>query len=144
MSTRPSAPAAAPARPPTSIHATAIISDKAVLTGSHLISVGANTVIHPFAKLDSSFGEVKIGEGCIVAERAVVGLASEGSEGNGVTIGDSVSIETSAVVEAESVGKGSVVCVMAVLGRGCKIGEVRFPFIVVPFMVYNLRSKPQS
>lgn len=108
-----------------------------MLTGTHLISIGANTVIHPFAKLDSTFGEIKIGEGCIVAERAVVGLASEGSEGEGtgVTIGDSVSIETSAVIEAERVGRGNVVCVMAVLGRRCKIGEVSSLSIFILLMV---------
>ena len=127
-SARPQASAPLPTRPPTSIHATAIISDKAQLTGTHPISIGANTVIHPFAKIDSTFGEVSIGEGCIVSERVVIGVASAGTE-TGVVVGDFVSIETGAVVETERLGRGSVVCVMGVLGRGCRIGEVSFDFI---------------
>ncbi|KAK2865058.1 hypothetical protein FQN49_003948 [Arthroderma sp. PD_2] len=68
-------PAAAPSipRPPLSVHPTATISETAYFQGTHPISVGAGSVIHPRAKLLSFKGPVSIGEGCIIGEKSVIG-----------------------------------------------------------------------
>ncbi|KAL9097170.1 MAG: hypothetical protein Q9165_000597 [Trypethelium subeluteriae] len=117
-------------KPPTAIHPSAIVAEKAVLTGSHRISIGANSVIHPFARIVSEIGPITIGENVIVNERAVVGGArSSGGieklpDGNvEVCIGDNVTVESSAVVEANMVGEGSIIDVEAKVGIGTRIGK---------------------
>jgi len=101
----PSTPSVPAAKPSCKIHSTAIIADKAVLTGTHLIEIGENTIIHPYARIRSDGGAVKIGKNCIVYERAVIGCA-EGAEQD-VVVGDEVNVDTGAVVESKSVGEGS-------------------------------------
>lgn len=85
-----------------------------------------------------------VGEGCVVYERARVGVGEVddksggrpgvvrresgmggGGRGDGVVLGRNVVVETNAVVEAAEIGEGSVVEVGAVVGRGAVIGRVR-------------------
>lgn len=66
-----------PSKPPTTIDPTALVSSQASLTGTHPITIGANTVLHARCKLISDHGAIEIGEGCIVNERAGVGLQSK-------------------------------------------------------------------
>jgi dynactin-6 len=81
-----------------------------------------------------------VGEGCVMFERARVGVAdvesgrpelsrrtsgmSNGGRGDGVVLGRNVVVETGAVVEASEVGEGSVVEGGAIVGRGAVIGKV--------------------
>ncbi|KAL9070639.1 MAG: hypothetical protein Q9157_005739 [Trypethelium eluteriae] len=117
-------------KPPTTIHPSAIVAEKAVLTGLYHISIGANSVIHPFARIVSEAGPITIGENVIVNERAVVGGArsSDGMEKTGdgnveVHIGNSVTVESSAVVEANMIGEGSIIDIEARVGTGARIGK---------------------
>lgn len=119
---QPTAASAAPPKPPCKFHPTAVVADKAQLLGPHLIEVGENTFIHPYAKLRAEHGNVIIGKDCIIAEKTVVGPGERGGEA-GCMLGDGVSIETGAVVEARRIGDHSTVEVNATLGVGCMIGK---------------------
>lgn len=90
---------------------------------------------------------VVLGEGCVVFERAKVGVGmgdEEGKRGSmappparssahmrvesmrseGTVLGRNVVVDSGAVVEAAEVGEGSVIEVGAVVGRGTIIGKV--------------------
>ncbi|KAF1351072.1 trimeric LpxA-like protein [Delphinella strobiligena] len=112
-------------KPPCSIHPSAIISDKAIITGTHPVTIGEGCVVHPFAKITSAVAPVRIGNNSIIAERTTVGLIAESSasEDAAVTLEDNVSIESGAVVEAVRVGTGSVVEVNARLGPRATVGK---------------------
>ena len=62
------------AGPPCTIDPTAIIADKAQLTGSHPVTIAEHVVLHPYARIRAEGGSVTIGPYCIVSEGAVVGL----------------------------------------------------------------------
>lgn len=83
-----------------------------------------------------------LGEGCVVFERARVGMAevdtqpalvrrssgmsaSAAGMSDAVVLGRNVVVETGAIVEAAEVGEGSVVEIGAVVGRGAVVGKVR-------------------
>ncbi|KAI9700001.1 MAG: hypothetical protein M1836_002535 [Candelina mexicana] len=151
MSTRPSAPKGP--KPPTSLHPSCIIAENAILTGTHPITLSANVIIHPRARLNSTCGPITLGSGCIIEEKASIGLLSsanpvdtrstpqpgevrymehdgsneedEGDRGEveGVVLENGVFVEVGAVVEARRVGEGSVVEVKARVGRGCVVGK---------------------
>ncbi|KZM28489.1 transferase [Ascochyta rabiei] len=119
---------------------TALIAQHAQLTGTHPITIGPGAVLHPHSKLNSTGCVVMLGEGCVVFERARVGLAdvdaprpessrrtsgtSAGGRGDGVVLGRNVTVEANAVVEAAEVGEGTLIDVAAVVGRGAVIGKV--------------------
>jgi dynactin-6 len=129
------------------LDASVLVAQHAQMTGTHPITLGANTVLHPHSKVSSALAPVVLGEGVVVYERAKVGVglgpgpdmdresrpSSMRSSGgalrsDGVLLGRNVVVESNAVVEASEVGEGSVVEVGAVLGRGCVVGKVRTPF----------------
>lgn len=143
-SKRPPSTSTAPSvKPKCQFHPSAVIAEKAQLTGSHFIELDENVILHPYAKVKADYGSVRIGKNSTVSETAIVGL-EEGSEGE-VALDANVIIETGAVVQAKSVGEGSVVGAQsrvgagAVVGRYCKItpsqevkpGEVLPDFTVV-------------
>ena len=110
--------------PPTTVHPTSVVSNAASLKGTQPLSVGANSIIQPRAKLISTHGPVTIGERCIIAERAVLGLQSKAIvDGNGVVLGNGVVIESGATVEG-SLEEGSLVEVGAMVGKGSVVGKV--------------------
>ena len=118
-------PASTAPKPPTSLSPSTVIADAAVLIGTHRITLGPNTIIHPRAKLNSTHGPITLGEGCIVCERAAVGLSTAGKDdSDGVVLGKNVVIEATAVVEAAEIGEGSIIEVGAQVGRGAMIGKV--------------------
>jgi carbonic anhydrase/acetyltransferase-like protein (isoleucine patch superfamily) len=122
ISTAPTAP-----RAPTNLHPTSTIANHALLTGHYPITISANTILHPYAKIISSEGPVEIGEGSIVWEKGVVGIMSDQGDGEekATILGRNVVIETGAVVEAgTSIGEGSVVEGFARVGEGCVVGKV--------------------
>lgn len=87
-------------------------------------------MIHLRSKLNSAHGTIAIGEGCIIGERAAVGLQGEG--GQGVVIGKGVVVEAGARVEG-SLGEGSVVEAGGIVGRGASVGKVG-RFLILPFL----------
>ena len=129
MTSRPAAPPAKrvpkaavlpTTKTPCKIHPSAIVADKAQITGEHTVEIGENAVIHPYAKIRAEGGAVVVGRNSMVYERAVVGVA-EGVNQD-VTIGEGVNIESGASVEAKIVGDGSIVDVHAAVGRGTILG----------------------
>ena len=115
-----------PPKPPTQLSSSLVIADQAALTGTHLITLGANTVIHPRTKLNSGHAPISVGSNCIISERSQIGLQSDppDDEEHNVTIENGVVIEVGAVVEARRVGEGSVVEINAKIGKGAVIGKV--------------------
>ena len=119
-------PAPTVPKPAIVIAPSATIADTAVLTGTYPIVIGGNTVIHPRAKLNSTYGSVTVGERCIVHEKASIGISSTTeTKDPGVKLAEDVVVEATAVVEATEVGKGTVVEVGARVGIGAVVGQVR-------------------
>ena len=102
-----------------------------MITGTQPITIGPHAVLHPHGKVTSGTAPVVVGEGCVVFEKAVVGVglrdgfAARGeSRADGVVLGRNVVVETGAVVEAAEVGEGTVVEAGARLGAGVVVGKV--------------------
>ncbi|RMZ74657.1 transferase hexapeptide domain-containing [Pyrenophora seminiperda CCB06] len=133
---------------PTSVFldSSVLIAQHAQLTGTQPITIGPNTVLHPHCKLSSALAPVVLGEGCVVFERAKVGVGMgaeldaggrrssvaptrssahirESMRSEGTFLGKNVVVESNAIVEAAEVGEGSVIEVGAVVGRGSIIGK---------------------
>lgn len=112
-------------KPPTSLASNIVISDSANLTGTHLITILDNTIVHPRTRLISLQGPITIGSTCIISERSAIHPIGEG-----IDIGNGVIIEVGATVEARRIGEGCVIEVNAkvgkgaVLGKHCKIGPM--------------------
>jgi dynactin-6 len=123
-----------------------LIAQHAQMTGTHPITLGPNTILHPHSKISSALAPVVLSEGVVVYERAKIGLgvgpeldagsrrSSMASARNsatmkteGTVLGRNVVVEANAVVEAAEVGEGTIVEVGAVLGRGCVVGRVSMP-----------------
>ncbi|SRR6266516_1292152 len=142
---------------PTSLSSSLIIADSASLTGNNLITLGDNTVIHPRARLISTYAPLTIQNLCVICERSTVGLQSkvdtlhtlsEVDESGidedyhqhelvtkGPVIETGVTIEVGAVVEAARVGEWAVIEVNAKIGKGAIIGKV---FALTPLLdVWN-------
>ncbi|PYH94726.1 hypothetical protein BO71DRAFT_324844, partial [Aspergillus ellipticus CBS 707.79] len=60
-------------RPPITAHPTATISDSTIFQGTHAISIGAGTIIHPRTRILSHDGPIIIGNGCVISEKSVIG-----------------------------------------------------------------------
>ncbi|KAF8866763.1 trimeric LpxA-like protein [Acephala macrosclerotiorum] len=115
-------------KPPTSLSSSIVIAEHASLTGTKLIMIGSNTVIHPRAKLNSAYAPITIGSTCIISERSQIGLLKEPEEEDDeetdkVVIENGVVVEVGAIVEARRVGEGSVIEVNARIGRGAVLGK---------------------
>jgi dynactin 6 len=115
-----------PPKPPTSLASSLVIAEQASLTGTHHITLGSNTVVHPRARFNSAYGPITVGSNCIICERSTIGYQSEVSERErqGVVIENGVVIEVGAVVEAKTVGEGTVIEVQAKIGKGAVLGKV--------------------
>jgi dynactin-6 len=113
-------------KPPASLASSLVIAEQASLTGTHLITLGPNTVVHPRTKINSTYAPVTVQNNCIICERSQVGLQSEPAEDQvrGVVIENGVIIEVGAIVEASMVGEGSVIEVNAKVGKGAILGKV--------------------
>ena len=127
VSTLPSSPKA-----PTSIDPSAIVANHAILTGLYPITIGPRVVLHPYARVVSGDGPIEIGEGCIIWEKAVVGSGSAVEDDSKrtekvkkIVLGPNVVVESGAVVEAESVGEGTIIEPFSKLGDGANVGKVR-------------------
>ncbi|ERF68406.1 hypothetical protein EPUS_03724 [Endocarpon pusillum Z07020] len=60
-------------RPPLEVHPTAHLDPQAYIQGTSTITLGANVVIHPRARLVSVHGPLTIRAGSVILERCVVG-----------------------------------------------------------------------
>lgn len=120
----------APPKPPTSLASSLIIAEHASLTGTHLITLGSNTVVHPRARFSSAHAPINVGSSCIICERSSIGFQSEAAanERQGVVIENGVVIEVGALVEAKTVGEGTIIEVQAKIGKGAVLGRVRRKF----------------
>lgn len=119
-------------KPPVNFSSSLIISDNAILQGTHSITMQAETVIHPRCRFESNEGSVLIGRRCIIHERAHIGARPENREtagSGGVAVGDYVQIEVGSIIESggTEIGEGSLVQVGSKIGSGAKIGSVRLP-----------------
>ncbi|KAE8451595.1 hypothetical protein EG329_003668 [Mollisiaceae sp. DMI_Dod_QoI] len=113
-------------KPPTSLSSSLVIAEHASLTGTKLITLGSNTVIHPRSKLNSAYAPITIGNTCIISERSQIGVQNEPEEeeeADSVVIENGVVVEVGATVEAKRVGEGSVIEVNAKIGRGAVLGK---------------------
>lgn len=96
-----------------------------MLTGHHAITIAAGAVIHPNARVTSLHGPVVIGEGCIVYEKATVGIPElEGGQGRGVVLDKNVVVDSSAIVQAALVGEGTTIGADVKVGLGSAVGKV--------------------
>ncbi|KAI4240106.1 MAG: hypothetical protein L6R40_005345 [Gallowayella cf. fulva] len=126
-----------PSKPPTTLPATSTLHPLATTTGTHPLTLGPSTYIHPRAHLSTLHAPLRLGTHVIVCEKAFVGLLDprtttddEGGEGGrggvmegGVIVEDAVIIEAGAVVEAARIGEGTVVEAGARLGVGVVVGK---------------------
>ena len=119
------------ADPPIISHSTALVSPSASLTGNYEITLGPNTVIQLRSHLSSVAGPIKIGEDCVIHERASIGLLSadvpqiqrDDRSISGISLGQGVLIEPEAMVEAMSIGAFTVIETGAKIGRGAVVGK---------------------
>jgi dynactin 6 len=117
-------------RAPVNFSSTVTISDNAILTGTHSITVQADTVIHPRSRLESSAGSILVGRRCIINERGHLGALpadASGFAGGGVVLGDYVTLEVAVVIEAggTEIGEGTTVGASSKIGSGATIGKVK-------------------
>jgi len=129
MSTSNRRPASIVPKPPSSLSPTCVIAETASLTGTNLITLSANAVLQPRAKIIATYAPVVIGEGCIVCEKASIGLLNAESDeeqdsGIGVILEKNVTVEAGAVVEAKFVGEGTTIELGAKIGKGAILGKV--------------------
>ena len=108
------------AKPPVDLHPSCVIEGTAQLTGTHLIRIGANTIVHPRARLNSTHGPITIGEGCIISERCLIQPPDIG----GVAVENGVLIECNAIVEGKEIREGTDVEVGVRIGKGAIVGKV--------------------
>ncbi|TQV94932.1 Trimeric LpxA-like protein [Cordyceps javanica] len=116
-------------KPPVNFSSSLIISDNAILQGTHSITMQAETVIHPRCRFESNDGSVLIGRRCIIHERAHIGARPENPEtagAGGVAVGDYVQIEVGSIIESggTEIGEGCLVQIGSKIGSGTKIGSV--------------------
>ncbi|KAF2860104.1 trimeric LpxA-like protein, partial [Piedraia hortae CBS 480.64] len=107
------------------IHPSAVVADKAQLIGSYPIEIGENAVIHPWARICATKGRVVIGRSCIVYEMTVIGHSDMDApvQDQDVVLGEGVTVESRAVVQAKSIGNRTTIEVGAVIGHGAVVGQ---------------------
>lgn len=116
-------------KPPVNFSSSLIISDNAILQGTHSITLQAETVVHPRCRFESNEGSILIGRRCIIHERAHIGARAQDiatARSGGVSLGDYVQIEVGSVIECggTEIGEGSIIQVGSRIGSGAKIGKV--------------------
>lgn len=131
-------------RAPVRFSSSLIISDSAILTGIHTITLRTESLVHPRARLESSTGPIDVGKRCIIQERTHVGAIPRtpgpvpakndtASGGDGVLLKDYSVVEAGSVIEAGGtvIGEGTRVGVGSRIERGAIIGDVGLcgPFV---------------
>ena len=110
--------------------ASTLISTSATLAGNYPITLGAYTILQPRSRLSSITGPIDIDEGCIIAERACIGLSvkpvSEHDQQlarTGVELGKGVFVESGAVIHAAFIGAYTIIEAGAKVGNGAVVGQ---------------------
>ena len=136
---------------PTSIDSSAVVANHAVLTGIYPIAIGPRAVLHPYAKIISGDGPIEIGGGCNIWEKAVVGSGNAAEEDAKrteqvmkIVLGPNVVVESGAVVEAESVGEGTIIEAFAKVGDGASVGKVKTLSIKASHYLIHRNSSVKS
>ena len=114
-----------PPTPPLTTTPTTLISASASCTGTHPITLGSKTILQLRTRLTSTYGPICIGDGCIISERASIGLLSppqNEEEAKGVTLSPGVLIETCVVIEGASIGPYTIIEAGAKIRKGTVIG----------------------
>ncbi|OJJ59614.1 hypothetical protein ASPSYDRAFT_117909, partial [Aspergillus sydowii CBS 593.65] len=126
-------------RPPAAqitAHPTSTISDSSNFVGPYTVTIGKGTIIHPRTRICATEGPVRIGDGCIIAEKTVIGVLPGMSTPSSPRIGDGDAAEERAIVISSNVTigvqvtiqpgvrlhSGVVVDNQAVVGRGADVG----------------------
>ncbi|KAL4808253.1 hypothetical protein BDV18DRAFT_158362 [Aspergillus unguis] len=143
QSSTPSSSSSTPRPPPAKISAdpSATISDSVYMCGPYQIYISKGAVIHPRTRICASEGPIRIGEGCVINEKAIVGTyppppppktgtgtnADGKPEGNGEE--NAIVLSTNAVIGSQTlvhpgvkVHSGAVVDSQVVVGRGAEVG----------------------
>ncbi|KAL4742472.1 trimeric LpxA-like protein [Aspergillus similis] len=121
----------------TSADPSAVIAEQTYFCGPYSISIGRGTIIHPRVRICATEGPIRIGDGCIISEKSVIGTypppavpADSTSSGSGsigeersIVISNNVIIGLQAVVHPGArVHSFAVVDNQAVIGRSVDIG----------------------
>ncbi|CAJ0595406.1 unnamed protein product [Cylicocyclus nassatus] len=107
------------------IHPTAIVCREATLEGC--VSIGAGTVVHPFAVIKATNGPIIIGENNIIEDRSLIENILEDGD-KIMQIGNQNIIEVGAIVHSATIGNNNVLHVQcevsenSCLSNGCSIG----------------------
>ena len=123
-------------KPPIAPHPSATIADSVIFQGTHPITIDAESVIHPRARIYSFDGAVRIGRGVVVGEKCVLGTPpGSGSTDLGVDEGQAgmedktIQISNYTMVSPQSALHAGVVLEEAVIvdtlvtvGRGARVG----------------------
>ncbi|KAI4253082.1 MAG: hypothetical protein L6R42_007712 [Xanthoria sp. 1 TBL-2021] len=116
-----------PPKPPTHIPPTTTLHPLTTFTGTHPLTLGAQTYIHLRAILSTTHAPLEIGAHCIIGEKAILGLQQnekeEEKKDGTVLLEDHVIIEPQAVIQAAKIGTGTVVGVGAKIGKGASVGK---------------------
>jgi carbonic anhydrase/acetyltransferase-like protein (isoleucine patch superfamily) len=115
-----------PPKAPLKADATATIADTAVFQGTHPVTIGAGTIIHPRARFYAYEGPIIIGDGCIISEKAVIGAQPTQSESKEtatrlsyfVTVGPSSTIHPGAHIHSSA-----TIEALATINRNADIGS---------------------
>jgi len=118
------------------IDPSAIISDKAIFIGPNSITIAANSVIHPYARLDSTYGPIDVHEYCIISERAAIGPAD-----HPISLDSHTMVDIGAEVMARSIGKASVIGAQAKIDKNAQIGKVCVRLQLVIFRNQNISNE---
>ncbi|KYK60640.1 transferase hexapeptide domain protein [Drechmeria coniospora] len=115
-------------KPPVHFSSSLIISDNAILQGSHSITMQSESAVHPRSRIESTIGSVLVGRRCIIHERAHIGARPKDlshAQAGGVVLGDYVVVEVGSVIEAggTEIGDGTTLQVGSRIGSGAKIGK---------------------
>jgi carbonic anhydrase/acetyltransferase-like protein (isoleucine patch superfamily) len=133
----PSAPAPSAAvpgsKPPLEIHPAAHFDPQAYVQGTYPITLGANVIVHPRARLVSVHGPLTIGAGTVISERCIIGGPALDSKARlppppevplQTTIGQNVVFHASAEVQAgASLDDACLVESRVVIKKGVRVGK---------------------
>ncbi|KAL2812535.1 trimeric LpxA-like protein [Aspergillus granulosus] len=123
-----------PAAPPITASSSATIAESAIFQGTHPVTIGRSTIIHPRARIYTFSGPVVIGSECIISEKSVIGTApgtigsttgsGNGSEDGAIQISSNVTVGPMATISAGvTIHSGVIVETAAIINRGVEIGS---------------------
>ncbi|KAL2869848.1 Mg-dependent acid phosphatase [Aspergillus lucknowensis] len=85
---------------PVSASSSATIAESAIFQGTHPITIGRGTIVHPRARIYATEGPVVIGGECIISEKCIIGTPPT------TTTTTTTSSSSSSVPDASSAGGG--------------------------------------